>query len=109
MARIKFPEPAPCGKTPLTAAELSKSYGSLEVFTDVDLAIDKGSPGGHPRPQRRRQDHAAADPRPASTSPTPARSMPGHGLKLGYYAQEHETLDTSRTVLENMQSRGARS
>ena len=43
VARIKFPSPAPCGKTPLTAAELSKSYGSLEVFTDVDLAIDKGS------------------------------------------------------------------
>ena len=43
VARIKFPAPAPCGKTPLTAAELSKSYGSLEVFTDVDLAIDKGS------------------------------------------------------------------
>ncbi len=30
--------------------------------------------------------------------------MPGHGLKVGYYAQEHETLDTGRTVLENMQS-----
>src|SRR5262249_57119575 len=29
---------------------------------------------------------------------------PGHGLKLGYYAQEHETLDTSRTVLQNMRS-----
>ncbi len=43
VARITFPEPAPCGKTPLTASELSKSYGSLEVFTDVDLAIDKGS------------------------------------------------------------------
>ena len=43
VARIKFPAPAPCGKTPLTASELSKSYGSLEVFTDVDLAIDKGS------------------------------------------------------------------
>jgi ABC-2 type transport system ATP-binding protein len=43
VARIKFPAPAPCGKTPLTAQELSKSYGSLEVFTDVDLAIDKGS------------------------------------------------------------------
>jgi ATPase subunit of ABC transporter with duplicated ATPase domains len=28
----------------------------------------------------------------------------GHGLKLGYYAQEHETLDTSRTVLENLRS-----
>ena len=45
---------------------------------------------------------------PASTRPTPARSMPGHGLKLGYYAQEHETLDTDRTVLENMQSAAAR-
>ncbi len=30
--------------------------------------------------------------------------VPGHGLKIGYYAQEHETLDVNRTVLENMQS-----
>ena len=43
VAKIAFPEPASCGKTPLTAGELSKSYGSLEVFTDVDLAIDRGS------------------------------------------------------------------
>ena len=43
VARIAFPEPAPCGKTPLMGSELSKSYGSLEVFTDVDLAIDRGS------------------------------------------------------------------
>ena len=28
----------------------------------------------------------------------------GHGLKLGYFAQEHDTLDTDRTVLENMKS-----
>jgi ATPase subunit of ABC transporter with duplicated ATPase domains len=28
----------------------------------------------------------------------------GHGLRLGYYAQEHETLDTSRSVLANMKS-----
>ena len=29
---------------------------------------------------------------------------PGHGLKLGYYAQEHETLDMDRTVVENLRS-----
>ena len=29
---------------------------------------------------------------------------PGHGLKLGYYAQEHENLDITRTVLENMKT-----
>ncbi len=43
VAKIRFPEPASCGKTPLMGEELSKSYGSLEVFTAVDLAIDKGS------------------------------------------------------------------
>jgi ATPase subunit of ABC transporter with duplicated ATPase domains len=26
----------------------------------------------------------------------------GHGAKLGYYAQEHETLLTEKTVLENL-------
>src|SRR5660398_98660 len=43
VAHLRFPDPAPCGKTPLTATGLSKSYGSQEVFTDVDLAIDRGS------------------------------------------------------------------
>jgi ATPase subunit of ABC transporter with duplicated ATPase domains len=28
----------------------------------------------------------------------------GHGLRLGYYAQEHETLDTGRSVLANLKS-----
>ena len=43
VARVRFPTPAPSGRTPLTADGLSKSYGSLEVFTDVSLAVDRGS------------------------------------------------------------------
>jgi ATPase subunit of ABC transporter with duplicated ATPase domains len=103
VARIKFPSPAPCGKTPLTAAELSKTYGSLEVFTDVDLAIDKGSRvvilglNGAGKTTLLRI-LAGID------EPDTGRVVPGHGLKLGYYAQEHETLDTDRTVLENLRS-----
>jgi ATPase subunit of ABC transporter with duplicated ATPase domains len=103
VARIKFPSPASCGKTPLTAAELSKSYGSLEVFTDVDLAIDKGSRvvilglNGAGKTTMLRI-LAGVD------QPDTGRVLPGHGLKIGYYAQEHETLDTKRTVLENLQS-----
>lgn len=101
VARIAFPAPAPCGKTPLTAAELSKSYGSLEVFTDVDLAIDRGSRvvvlglnGAGKTTLLRILGGIDA--------PDTGRVVPGHGLKLGYYAQEHETLDLDRTVLENM-------
>jgi ATPase subunit of ABC transporter with duplicated ATPase domains len=103
VARIAFPEPAPCGRTPLTASELSKSYGSLEVFTDVDLAIDRGSRvvilglNGAGKTTLLRI-LAGVD-----RSDT-GKVIPGHGLKLGYYAQEHETLDTSRTVLENMRT-----
>jgi ATPase subunit of ABC transporter with duplicated ATPase domains len=103
VARIKFPQPAPCGRTPLTASELSKSYGSLEVFTDVDLAIDKGSRvvvlglNGAGKTTLLRILSGI-------DGPDTGEVVPGHGLKLGYYAQEHETLDTSRTVLENMRS-----
>ncbi len=103
VAKIAFPDPAPCGKTPLTASELSKSYGSLEVFTDVDLAIDKGSRvvvlGLNGAGKTTLLRILAGIDRPDTGVVTP-----GHGLKLGYYAQEHETLDTGRTVLENMRS-----
>ncbi len=103
VARIRFPAPAPCGRTPLRAEGLSRSYGSLEVFTDVDLAIDKGSRvvvlglNGAGKTTLLRI-LAGIDP------PDTGMVVPGHGLKLGYYAQEHETLDVSRTVLENMGS-----
>ncbi|SDR96017.1 ATPase components of ABC transporters with duplicated ATPase domains [Nocardioides scoriae] len=103
VAKIKFPEPAPCGKTPLTARELSKSYGSLEVFTDVDLAVDRGSRVvvlGLNGAGKTTLMRILAGVDESDTGGV----VPGHGLKIGYYAQEHETLDTSRTVLQNLQS-----
>jgi ATPase subunit of ABC transporter with duplicated ATPase domains len=103
VAKISFPTPAPCGKTPLMAKELSKSYGSLEIFTDVDLAIDRGSRvvvlglngAGKTTLLRVLSGIEKSD---------TGEVLDGHGLKLGYYAQEHETLDVNRTVLENMKS-----
>jgi ATPase subunit of ABC transporter with duplicated ATPase domains len=101
VARIRLPQPASCGKTPLTATELSKGYGSLEVFTDVDLAIDRGSKvvvlglnGAGKTTLLKLLSGLEA--------PDTGRVIHGHGLRLGYYAQEHETLDVSRSVLENM-------
>jgi len=103
VAKLRFPEPSPCGKTPLMAEGLSKSYGSLEIFTDVDLAIDKGSRvvilglNGAGKTTLLKLLGGVEE-------PDTGEVIPGHGLKLGYYAQEHETLDPERTVLENMRS-----
>jgi ATPase subunit of ABC transporter with duplicated ATPase domains len=101
VARIRFPDPAPCGRVPLTATGLSKSYGSLEVFTDVDLAIDRGSRvvvlglNGAGKTTLLRLLAGLED---ADTGEVHA----GHGLILGYYAQEHETLDPDASVLANL-------
>nr|WP_277628159.1 ABC-F family ATP-binding cassette domain-containing protein [Arsenicicoccus dermatophilus] len=103
VAHLRFPDPAPCGKTPLMARGLSRSYGSLEVFTDVDLAIDRGSKvvvlglNGAGKTTLLRM-LAGVD------TPDTGEVLPGHGLKIGYYAQEHENLDTDRSVLDNMKS-----
>ncbi|GAA2081435.1 ABC-F family ATP-binding cassette domain-containing protein [Streptomyces albiaxialis] len=103
VAKLRFPDPAPCGRTPLMAEDLSKSYGSLEIFTGVDLAIDKGSRvvilglNGAGKTTLLRLLAGVEE-------PDTGKVVPGHGLKLGYYAQEHETLDPDRTVLENMRS-----
>ncbi|MEU6855341.1 ABC-F family ATP-binding cassette domain-containing protein [Rothia kristinae] len=103
VAAIRFPAPAPCGKTPLRAQGLSKSYGSLEIFTNVDLAIDRGSRvvvlglNGAGKTTLLRMLAGVS-------APDSGQVQPGHGLKLGYFAQEHDTLDGSRTVLENMRT-----
>ncbi len=101
VAKIRFPEPAPCGKTPLTAEGLSKTYGSLEVFTGVDLAIDRGSRvvvlglngAGKTTLLRLLGGMERAD---------SGEVVPGHGLRIGYYAQEHETLDHEAIVWANV-------
>lgn len=101
VAKLRFPTPAPCGKTPLSGEELSKSYGSLEIFTDVSCIIDKGSRvvilglngAGKTTLLRILAGELESD---------TGTVVSGHGLKIGYYAQEHETLDPARTVLENM-------
>jgi ATPase subunit of ABC transporter with duplicated ATPase domains len=103
VAKLRFPEPAPCGRTPLMASNLSKSYGSLEIFTAVDLAIDRGSKvvilgfNGAGKTTLLRI-LASVD------KPDTGQIEPGHGLRIGYYAQEHETIDVKRSVLENMVS-----
>jgi ATPase subunit of ABC transporter with duplicated ATPase domains len=103
VAKVRFPTPAACGKTPLTAHDLSKSYGSLEIFTGVDVAVDRGSRvailglngAGKTTLLRMLAGVLQSD---------TGEVVHGHGLRTGYYAQEHETLEVDRTILEHMRT-----
>lgn len=101
VAKLRFPDPAPCGRTPLQVEGLTKSYGSMEVFAGIDLAIDRGSRvvvlglngAGKTTLLRLLAGIESMD---------AGWVKPGHGLKIGYYAQEHETLDLNATVAQNL-------
>ncbi|BBX52031.1 ABC-F family ATP-binding cassette domain-containing protein [Mycolicibacterium poriferae] len=101
VARIKFPTPAACGRTPLVVKGLTKNYGSLEVFTGVDLAIDRGSRvvvlglNGAGKTTLLRLLAGVE-------TPDAGVMEPGHGCKIGYFAQEHDTLDDHASVWENI-------
>ncbi|GAA1982759.1 ABC-F family ATP-binding cassette domain-containing protein [Catenulispora subtropica] len=100
-ARFRLPEPQPCGRIPLGAVSLGKSYGPRRVLSGVDLAVERGSRmvvlglNGAGKTTLLKL-LAGVEP------PDSGRVVPGHGLRLGYFAQEHETLDGTRTVGENL-------
>lgn len=101
VARLAFPQPLPCGKVPLKVTKISKSFGSLEVFAGLSLAIDRGSKVvvlGFNGAGKTTLLRILA----GLETPDAGEVIAGHGLKIGYYAQEHETLDDTASVYENL-------
>ncbi|MDT9692940.1 ABC-F family ATP-binding cassette domain-containing protein [Streptomyces sp. P9(2023)] len=102
VARIRLPEPAPCGRMPLGAVSLTKSYGTGRPVLDaVDLAVDRGGRlvvlGLNGAGKTTLLRLLAGVERPDS-----GRVVHGPGLRIGYFAQEHETLDLGRSVRANL-------
>ena len=103
VARIRLPEPVPSGRTPLSARTLTKSYGGLQVLNGVDLTVDRGSRlvilglngAGKTTLLRILAGHEQAD---------SGEVVHGYGLRLGYFAQEHDLLDLAGTVRQNLSS-----
>ncbi|MGH7911399.1 MAG: ABC-F family ATP-binding cassette domain-containing protein, partial [Candidatus Dormibacteraceae bacterium] len=101
VARLRFPDPAPSGRVPLRAKGLCKSYGPLRVWDGIDLEIERAS-----RTVILGQNGAGKTTLlrilAGLDEPDAGTIEHGLGLRLGYYAQEHETLEGQRTVLENL-------
>lgn len=87
----------------LTLKGIRAGYGDFQALFDVGLTVAPGEAVGVVGPNGAGKTTllrmlAGVD------KPDTGQIEPGHGLRIGYYAQEHETIDVKRSVLENMVS-----
>jgi len=105
IAHIKFtlPEPIHTSEIPISAKEIGKSYGEDVILSDVTLSIRRG------------ERIALYGPNGAGkstfikilmgrTEPDSGEVIKDDKLHIGYYSQEFETFDFSKTILETVES-----
>jgi ATPase subunit of ABC transporter with duplicated ATPase domains len=99
--KIRFPEPPRSGRAVLTAEGLAKGYGGPLVFRDVSFEVERGqrllvmglNGAGKTSLLRILAGQTGAD---------RGNFRLGHGVTLGYYAQEHEGIRAGVPVLTHM-------
>ena len=99
--KINFPEPPHSGRIVLHCSGLAKGYGGPLVFHDVSFEVERhqrllvmGLNGaGKTSLLRILAGESAAN---------SGSFRVGHGVSLGYYAQEHEGIRAGATVLAHM-------
>ncbi len=99
--RVKLPTPPRAGATVLVADELAKAFGRNTVFEDVTFTVGRGervlvmglNGAGKTTLLKILVGQLDADLGQHST---------GHGVSLGYYAQEHDTVVPGRTLLDHL-------
>jgi ATPase subunit of ABC transporter with duplicated ATPase domains len=98
---VRFPPPPKPGRVVLEGEDLAVRYGDLEVFRDVDLALERGDRllimglNGAGKTSLLR---VLAGER----GPDAGRYWLGHNVVAGYYAQEHEGIRAGRSILEHL-------
>ena len=79
-----------------------KAYGGTAVVRDLSLRVHARRPHRPDRPERRRQDDAAADAARRRSRPTRARCAAAPTSQVAYYDQQREQLDPERTVFDTV-------
>jgi ATPase subunit of ABC transporter with duplicated ATPase domains len=100
---VRFPAPVPSGRVPLEGTGLAKAYGDTVVFVDVGVHVERGEcvlVMGLNGAGKTTLLRILAGVEPADLGEVTT----GHRASLGYYAQEHESIDPDRTVLDHMRS-----
>ena len=98
---VRFPAPPTAGRTVLTATELWKSFGPLDVFADVSFDVGRGERllvmGLNGAGKTTLLKVLAGQ-----LAPDLGTVELGLHVAVGYYAQEHEGIDEGRTLLDHM-------
>jgi ATPase subunit of ABC transporter with duplicated ATPase domains len=99
--KISFPEPPHSGRLVLHSSGLAKGYGGPLVFRDVSFEVERrerllvmGLNGAGKTSLLRILA--------GQTEPNAGTFRLGHGVSLGYYAQEHEGIRAGISVLAHM-------
>ncbi len=100
---VRFPEPPACGQTVIEAHGLCKAYGGPPVFEDVGFDLGRGerllvlglNGAGKTSLLRILAGETDADLGHVDL---------GYQVHAGYYAQEHDNLDVTATLLDNIRA-----
>jgi len=101
---VRLPPPPPSGRVSLEVNDLAKAYAGPPVFTDVSFDVGRGERllvlglNGAGKTTLLRILAGVADPSAGTVHA-------GHGISVGYFAQEHENITPGTPVLEHL--RGA--
>src|SRR2546421_8582428 len=99
--KINFPEPPHSGRVVLHGSGLAKGYGGPLVFRDVSFEVER-----HQRLLVMGLNGAGKTSLlrilAGESEPNAGSFRLGHGVSLGYYAQEHEGIRAGVTVLAHM-------
>ena len=99
--KLKLPEPPHCARTVLEAEELAVSYPGLDVFEDVTFDAGRGDRvmvmglNGAGKTSLLRVLAGL-------TEPVIGSFRWGSGVKVGYYAQEHEGIRAGKDLVAHM-------
>lgn len=99
--KLFLPLPLSVGEIPIKVSGISKAYGSLRVFNNLDFLIVRGEriallgPNGSGKSTLVKILNGVLEPDKGAV-------IRDKSLKIGYYSQEFEVFDLNKTLLETL-------